>query len=91
MTIKQFVEKAVEGGYFPPYAHEDWVFGKEGSIGQNRRELAGVLLDPAAWKAVGKVEWEALEVEMPAWEKSEEDRVGYRILKSQCGSSTCTA
>ena len=45
MTTKQFIEKAIEGGYdwnveIPPY-HD---------------QLCEIILDPKAWEAVGKVE-----------------------------------
>lgn len=47
MTIKSFIEKAIEGGYweYPP-ALDDLLDGN----------FHKVLLDPEAWKAVGKVE-----------------------------------
>lgn len=50
MTIKQFVEKAIEGGWGPYYYRDLY---KDGSS-----ETAAMLLDPLAWQAVGKVEVE---------------------------------
>lgn len=50
MTIQQFIEKAIEGGWRPKPEHESnsMIFGPQ---------LTNALfLDPEAWKAVGKVE-----------------------------------
>ena len=72
MTVKQFIEKAIEGGWF----HPDWTrtddFLKkvewrvddgdfetrtEFSDGWNTLfRMSDAFLDPEAWKAVGKVE-----------------------------------
>lgn len=47
MTVQTFIEKAVEGGY---HADRDWLSGLP------EYALCQMWLDPAAWKAVGKVE-----------------------------------
>ena len=48
MTIKQFIEKGIEGGYPQDLAHYE-----------KYPDQCVVLLDPLAWQAVGKVEgWE---------------------------------
>ena len=63
MTTKEFIEKAIEGGYDPKYigktVHEadlrkiDWLLFRNHSV----------VLDPKAWEAVGKVEgWKIHEV-----------------------------
>lgn len=54
--LDQAIRDAVEGGYVPKYVTDDFffTFGKDGSIGQNRRELSGIFLDPAFWQALGK-------------------------------------
>ena len=49
MTIKQFIEKAIGGGW-KPHDH----FNEPCDIGDLK--YAEILLDPLAWKAVGKVE-----------------------------------
>lgn len=54
MTIKQFIEKAIEGGWKSNlYTDEQWENVKEmySSSGINDWQL-----DPLAWQAVGKVE-----------------------------------
>ena len=63
MTIQEFIEKAIEGGY-----------RREGVVGLNALDLSEILLprgaepillDVEAWKAVGKVEgWEEKELEI---------------------------
>jgi len=61
MTIKQFIEKAVEGGYLK---RPDLVVSVD-RTGYTRKNTEGnetfmpidsILLDPLAWQAVGKVE-----------------------------------
>jgi len=64
MTTKQFIEKAIEGGWKPQnpngpddnpqIALEAWE-ELEGNILQ-QTVLHAIVLDPLAWKAVGKVE-----------------------------------
>lgn len=76
MTIQQFIEKAIEGGWMPQYPprwwdngiaeiHASWsrvratFYRKDGSVGTKGWYIADrldILLDPLAWKAVGKVE-----------------------------------
>lgn len=46
MTIKEFIEKAIEGGW----KYNDYCDGK----GCEDRHI---FLDPLAWQAVGKVHW----------------------------------
>lgn len=73
MTIKEFIEKAIEGGWFPVgkgfntsyswHAEDDyhtWVFDFDvDDVERARMDRAEILLDPKAWQAVGKVEgWE---------------------------------
>ena len=41
MTIKQFIEKAIEGGW---------------DIDRTGREISRILLDPLAWQAVGRAQ-----------------------------------
>lgn len=76
MTIQQFIERAIEGGWKPDgklvgakidYCHDGIVYqierGIAGYDGDFRNlHIAQILLDPSAWKAVGKVEgykWKA--------------------------------
>lgn len=54
-ATERAIQDAMKGGYFPPYTFSSFTFGTDGSIGQNNREIAGVLLDPKCWEAVGKV------------------------------------
>jgi len=49
MEIKQFIEKAIEGGYDAPYSWEEQSW--QGDHGKLK-----AILDPLAWQAVGKVE-----------------------------------
>ena len=56
MTIKQFIEKAIEGGFTPEqygFWKEEWTFETE--MGFN---IEKVVLNPKAWQAVGWV-WTA--------------------------------
>lgn len=59
MTIQQFIEKALEGGGYPKLdiISVD-LFGFLYQVGREefRFELSQILLDPLAFKAVGKVE-----------------------------------
>lgn len=77
MTIKTFIEKAIEGGWltgyepfnlqpafnsnsFEPVAGGEW---NKKTLRPLRKQLtnAEILLDPEAWKAVGKVEgWDRI-------------------------------
>lgn len=71
MTIKSFIEKAIEGGWrwreFPerpivrvsnevPGLVELWYDYKDGGGNYSRIQPESILLEPEAWKAVGKVE-----------------------------------
>lgn len=68
MTIQQFIEKAIQGGWRPAYkgckidyCHDgivvDTTEGEYENVPNER-----LLLDPLAWQAVGKVEgWEDVE------------------------------
>ncbi len=50
MTIKQFIEKAIEGGWKREEKHlEETSYGADFNY-------SAILLDPLAWQAVGKVE-----------------------------------
>jgi len=59
MTIKQFIEKAIKGGYIgvnPSGKLGHWSGSETPNFEEN---IKAVLLDPLAWKAVGKIEgWE---------------------------------
>lgn len=50
MTIKSFIEKAIEGGWRNPRGYVDSQFIID------MDEVPHILLDPLAWKAVGKVD-----------------------------------
>lgn len=64
MTIQQFIEKAIEGGWYPKERHWENISLRTGDT--KPRSLTKtvtasitsyqILLDPEAWKAVGKVE-----------------------------------
>lgn len=66
MTTKQFIEKAIEGGWdIDGIDVSDYVLEEDGSFFFNidtknndgiRSHLGLILLDPKAWQAVGKVE-----------------------------------
>lgn len=53
MTIPQFIEKAIEGEYSCPYGET-----ADEILGNYDFKIEQILLDPLAWKAVGKSkEW----------------------------------
>lgn len=54
MTIKQFIEKAIEGGW-EPYGQQnsDWR-DKDGMFHSTHAD--SIFLDPKSWQAVGKAE-----------------------------------
>jgi len=60
MTIKQFVEKAIEGGYRGKYIYLYAQHNKDSNLDiwrfSNEYNKVHLLLDPLAWQAVGKVE-----------------------------------
>ena len=61
MTTKEFIEKAIEGGWKPIYSNFTFVEHSEPWINGYLREkgIEKAILDPKAWEAVGKVEmWE---------------------------------
>ena len=66
MTIKQFIEKAIEGGWDKGRAKVvdlDMRDGYEG-LGNSMQSTDRMLLDPKSWEAVGKVSsWEVHECE----------------------------
>lgn len=53
MTIKTFIEKAIEGGWGKDVVG---VFGETVLSNAGKNFKADVFLDPLAWQAVGKVE-----------------------------------
>lgn len=55
MTIQTFIEKAIEGGWDNRYM---WFTMEEKPqiVGATVHDVAAMLLDPLAWKAVGKAE-----------------------------------
>jgi hypothetical protein len=55
MTIQSFIEKAIEGGWWPKPSHYAIEF-VEGEPKETLTNYSAILLDPLAWKAVGKVE-----------------------------------
>lgn len=62
MEIKQFIEKAIEGGLKAVFENEEWVVSGYLVCWYDGASypVAEILLDPLAWKAVGKVEgWSA--------------------------------
>lgn len=62
MKTKEFIEKAIEGGYLSKeLAKTDYYVDSDGSIVNLTRHedmfnISEILLDPKAWEAVGKVE-----------------------------------
>lgn len=50
MTIKQFIEKAIAGGWKTDW-YDDWEGGSYSDM-----VIPRILLDPLAWQAVGKTE-----------------------------------
>jgi hypothetical protein len=54
MTIQQFIEKAVEGGFHPHYIERPEI--KHMVYYGHPYPVYVILLDPLAWQAVGKVE-----------------------------------
>lgn len=75
MTIKQFIERAIEGGWNPKgilthpdhrfwWWHKDldgheglsWAFNHPIENSTSGMSIEEILIDPEAWKAVGKVE-----------------------------------
>lgn len=64
MTTKEFIEKAIEGGYVNIYLNPKSPHEITPLMIQ---EKYMIFLDPKAWQAVGKVEdWIDI---MPSWEK----------------------
>lgn len=69
MTIKQFIEAAIEGGWenkeLPTISTEQSSMGEVITAMYWRKMLPVIALDPGAWKAVGKVKgWpEGYEIE----------------------------
>jgi len=74
MKIKQFIEKAIEGGWkkeLKPKVHESgWVdvLADNANSGTGMISKEQTLLDPKAWEAVGKIE---------GWELVNENGTGY--------------
>lgn len=68
MTIQQFIEKAVEGGWWPKfYAADKQTMPISWRIQavQKIKFIERILLDPLAWQAVGKVEeWKECPAEL---------------------------
>jgi hypothetical protein len=69
MTIQNFIEKAIEGGWKPSEAHSsDVTVLRDGIVftdldkGVLSMALEQVFLDPEAWKAVGRVQGWDVEV-----------------------------
>lgn len=100
MTIEQFVEKAIEGGYegkeikqvFYYDAHDEnekiWMAeqcpGKQG-----RFSLDELLLDPLAWQAVGKVErWKTTATKYPWCDREEWQNCMHRMIDALCEGRT---
>ena len=69
MTPKEFIEKAIEGGYVNIYLNPK---SPQEIIPLMIREKHMILLDPKAWKAVGKsVGWRNFKVvRQQTWEKN---------------------
>lgn len=59
MTIKEFIEAAIEGGWenkeLPTMTTEDGIYGEFITAMYWHKMFPTVVLDPEAWKAVGKV------------------------------------
>lgn len=55
MTIKEFIEKAIEGGWWTAWYNDGALERTKGEVA-DAGEYARILLDPLAWQAVGKVE-----------------------------------
>lgn len=53
MTIKQVMEKAIEGGYEPKYIRASYVFD-DPKRDNPEYELTGIFLDPSFWQSLGK-------------------------------------
>lgn len=53
MTTKDFIEKAIEGGWKERFGDSRWSGGNNETKVWNKE---AILLNPLAWKAVGKVE-----------------------------------
>lgn len=69
MTIKEIVQKAVDGGYVEAPTHtfitanQYWVVWKDGNGSDYTIALQVYLLDPNFWQAVGRVEgWDTVEL-----------------------------
>lgn len=61
MQIKEFIEKAIEGGWAPPKrVDKSYEFVLQNNNGEVKNYSlitgADIFLDPLAWQAVGKVE-----------------------------------
>lgn len=98
MTIKSFIEKAIEGGWNPkPNYYMPWMntlsdngitlSGGEGD--QERYSINQIILSPSAWQAVGKVEgWEtskyrACEMKMPFYHNEKMRGTGVIVGESR--------
>ena len=67
MQIKQFIEKAIEGGHYPSSRMQKVLDGNR-RMGKTSAKLYFmwnvIFLDPKAWEAVGKVEgWREGDIE----------------------------
>lgn len=60
MTIQKFIDKAIEGGWTDAFMranpHMEKEYLHENYVARLARDIERVLLDPEAWKAMGKVE-----------------------------------
>ena len=73
MKIKEFIEKAIEGGY--ERTAENWLFEL------NTFNTDNMFLDPKAWQAVGKVEgWKIVEKGLGKFGKDEWIRNMHRMI-----------
>ena len=98
MDIKEFIEKAIDGGWKPDFGrnieyaghNSDWSVwnftdgNNKGSSTTENNKLA--LLDPKAWEAVGKVEgWEdeTYDINMPANNKRGAYKIKMKRRKSK--------
>lgn len=61
MTVQKFIEKAIEGGWRPRWENFPKITLDTPWVEQEAHmTIHKILLDPLAWKAVGKVEgWDA--------------------------------
>jgi hypothetical protein len=54
LTPKEYIEKAIEGGFKPEKLNHEFEWDDTGTTDNYQIDLKHTLIDPSSWKAVGK-------------------------------------